>query len=1047
MKPHSNRPKGKMDAIAWMVHHPVSANLLMVLFLIGGALSWHRIRQEVFPEFSMDMVQVSVRYPGASPEDVEQGIVLVIEEAVRGVEGVVEITSVASEGNGSVNIEYDPKTNSQQFYQDIKQEIDRIRTFPDDAEKPSVSLLTRRRDVLEIHLYGDVDEFTLRNLTEEVRERLLDDPRINLAELEGARNLEIHIQPTIDALRQYGLTFGEVASIVARTAVEIPGGSVDTSGGEILLRFNERKDYAFEFARIPIIQDPVGGTVYLGDLARVEEAFEDVDELATFNGKRAIGISIFRIGDQGPIEVAKAAREIIESIAPSLPEGVNYSVMDDNSIIYKQRLELLSRNMLFGLVLVLVTLGLFLEIRLAFWVTMGIPISFLGALLFFPDLGVSINMISMFAFIIALGIVVDDAIVVGENIFEYRQLGMSPLHAAIRGTREVSSPVVFAILTNMVAFLPLMMIPGMMGKIWKVIPVVVCLVFTISLIEALYILPAHLAHLKSHPDTGWMHRIHTFQQVISNWVRNAIYKGYAPLLDRCIRHRYIVVAMSITILAIVMSYALSGRITLTLMPRVESDYAFTSVNMPLGTPMSSMIEVKDLIEKKAFELIQNNGADQLSEGVFTRIRENSVESRIYLTPPEIRPKSTSEITKLWREAVGEIPGSERTRFESSRGGPGGGDSLTIELAHSNINTLEQASTSLAAALGDFPVVKNIDDGYNPGKLQFELSLLEQGRSLGLSSQMVAAQIRSAFFGAVSLRQQRGRNEVEVRVKLPETDANSIAHLEELMIQTPSGSYVPLKQIATFDLGRAYRSIDRRDGRRTLTVSANVDPEDETSRLVEQLQAETIPQLIQDHPGLSVSFQGRQSDMADSMGALKQGLLITVILLFALLAIPFNSYVQPLIVMVALPFGIVGAILGHLIMGFNLSVISLMGIIALCGVVINDALVMIVFANEQRKEGKSAFEAIHNAGVRRFRPILLTTMTTFGGLAPMIFETSRQARFMIPMAISLGYGLLFATAITLVLVPSLYLMVEDIRKWLGMDRPQTTADTSEIPTTH
>ncbi len=1010
-----------------MARKHVTANLLMFLFLAGGAFSLTRIKQEVFPEFALDIVNVRVSYPGASPEDVEQGIVLAIEEAVRGIDGVVEINSTASEGSGSVSIEYDPGINVQQFYQDVKQEIDRIRTFPDDAEEPRVSIASRRRDVVEVHLHGDVDEFTLRNLVEEVRERLLTDDRIALAELEGARDLEIHIEPRIEDLRKFGLSFAEIASIVARNSVEIPGGSVKTSGGEILVRFDERKDYAYEFARIPIITTRDGSVLRLGDIAEVSEGFEDVDAIATFNSKRAIGIEVFRIGDQGPIEVAAAVRELMKQIEPSLPEGVNYEVMSDRSVIYKQRVQLLSKNMMLGLVLVLIVLSLFLEIRLAFWVTMGIPISFLGAMLFFPEMAISINMISMFAFIIALGIVVDDAIVVGENIYEHRQSGLSPMDAAIRGVREVTIPVTFSILTNIVAFIPIMMVPGFLGKIWKVIPLVVSTVFLVSLVEALFILPAHLGHLKDKPDRGLMAKIHHFQQGISNFLRDLIYKVYAPFLDFCIRYRYIVVAIAVTILLVTLSWVQTGRIGLTLMPRVESDYAYTSVTMPLGTPMVKMLEIRERIEKEAYKIIEKNGGDLLSEGVFTNIRENSISSRLYLTPPEIRPKSTSEITQLWRKAVGEIAGAERARFEASRGGPGGGDSLTIELAHSSIEILERASSSLAAALEEYPVVKNIDDGYNPGKLQFEFTLREEGRALGLTSQNVASQIRSAFYGSRALRQQRGRNEIDILVKLPDSESSSIHSLESLMIQTPSGAFVPLIDIVDFSFDRAYRSISRRDGRRTITVSANVDPEDETSRLTSTLKANQLPQLKRDYPGLSFSFEGRASDMRDSMGALKSGFLISLILIFALLAIPFDSYIQPLIVMVALPFGIVGAVWGHLLMGYSLSVISMMGIIALCGVVINDSLVMIVFANDQRKEGKTAFQAIHNAGVRRFRPILLTTMTTFGGLAPMIFETSRQARFMIPMAISLGYGLVFATAITLVLVPSIYLIIEDIKR--------------------
>lgn len=1027
---HSSPHHGPSSPIEWMAKHPVAAGLLTMVMLFGGFLMMRSIRQEVFPQFNLDLVTVRVDYPGSTPQDVEKGIILVVEEAVQAIEGVVEITSIAAEGSGTVTIEYDPSVDSQKFYQEVQQEIDRIRTFPLDAEKPIVSLASQRREVLDILIYGNTEEGTLRNIAEEVRDQLLQDSEIHQVDVDGARRPEIHIRPRMDDLRRYGLTFESIARVVARSAVEVPGGSIKEAGGEILVRFDERKDWAVEFGTIPVITTPQGAVVRLRDIAEVNEGFEDVDILATFEGQRSISLEVYSIGQQGPLEVSAAVRRAMEQIEPTLPSGISYSILDDRSDTYGQRLSLLTRNAAMGLLLVLLLLAVFLEIRVAMWVTLSIPIAFLGSFLVFPNLDVSINMISMFAFIIALGIVVDNAIVVGENVYDLRQSGLEPMDAAVRGTQEVATPVVFSVLTNLVGFIPLMLIPGAMGKIWGVIPVVVNVIFLTSLLAALAILPNQLGNMGRKPRHGIILAIHHLQQRVSEFIRNVIYTGYAPFLDRCIRSRYLVLSLAIAILVFVMAWTASGRMGLVLMPKVEADTAVASVVMPLGTPMNTMVSVMSRLEKAAREVISENGEKDLSLGVFGRIWENQIDMRVYLQPPGVRPISTEKLTRLWRDKAGEIPGTERLRFEFDRGGPGGGPSVTVELSHTNITILEEAAQKLALIIEDYPVARDIDDGYNPGKDQLQINLREEGRSLGLTSQDVASQVRAAFYGSQALRQQRGRDEVRVLVTLPESDNSKLHSLEEMLIAAPSGAYVPLKQIATWEWTRSYTSISRRDGRRTLAVTAFVTPDDQTSTLMESLSSSYLPSLVADYPGLSYSFEGRQSDMRKSLSGLGGGFLIVMLIIYALLAIPFGSYFQPLVVMTAIPFGLVGAIIGHWIMGYNLSVISLMGIIALSGVVINGSLIMIAFANDQRLQGKPAFEAIHNAGVRRFRPILLTTLTTFGGLAPMIFETSRQARFMIPMAISLGYGLVFATAITLVLVPSLYMILEDIQKLIS-----------------
>lgn len=1012
--------------IAWMVHNRVSPNILMLVLLVGGLFFTSRVRQEVFPEFELDIATITVPYPGASPEEVERGIILALEEAVRGLDGVKQVVSVASEALATINVEIMTSADDQKVFEEIRQAIDRITTFPDDAEEPVASLVSRRREVVLLQLYGDAPERVLRELAEQVRDRLLQDPGITQVDLLGAREYEVHVEVDRETLRRHELTLGEVARRIAATSVELPGGRIETRGGELLLRTSERRDWAAQFADIPLVTTEGGGVLHLGDVARVDDDFEEVDRYATYDGMPSIGLSVFRIGDQTPMGVSAAVRAAMDRIVPDLPPGISYAIQADRSEIYQQRLELLVRNALFGLVLVFAMLSLFLEFRLAFWVTMGIPTAFLGSLLFLPLLGVSINMISLFAFIIALGIVVDDAIIAGENIYEYRQRGMGYLEASVRGARDVALPVSFSILTNIVAFLPLLLIPGVMGRIWGVIPLVVSTVFVLSWIEALFVLPSHLGHARAVERRGWRGALHERQQRFSAGFTRFVERRYGSLVESCLRHRYTTIAAGVALLVVVVAWAGSGRLGFILMPKVESDEAFVTAVLPFGSSSRAVAAVRDQLVEAAQAVVDENGGGELARGIFALVDENKIETVVYLTNPEVRPLSTLEFVERWRARVGSISGLESMMFEADRGGPGRGPGITIELSHRDVAVLDRAGTTLAGALAEFGSTADIDDGYTPGKPQLDLELRDEGRSLGLSTADVARQVRDFFYGAEAVRQQRGRSEVKVLVHLPPEQRSSEYDLERILIRTPAGRDVPLLEVAAIDRGRAYTTITRRDGRRTVTVTANVRPISETNRILATVEEQILPQLLRDHPGLTCSFEGSQAEMRDSVNSLIAGLGGALVVIYVLLAIPFRSYIQPAIVMTAIPFGIVGAVLGHQIMGYTLSVISLMGIVALCGVVVNDALVMIDYANGRREAGEDPCTAIRNSGVRRFRPILLTTMTTFGGLAPMIFETSRQARFMIPMAISLGYGILFATAITLVLVPCLYLVVEDLR---------------------
>ncbi len=1028
--------KDKRGPIAWMAGHSVAANLIMLMCLVGGFLTLRNIKQEVFPDIAMDIVTVSVSYPGASPEEVERGVILSVEEAVQGLDGVDEVTSVASEGQGTVNIEALLGADIQKLADDVKSEVDRIRTFPDDAEKPEVRIASHSHPVLDLVLYGDVKDTVLHELAERTRDQLLQNPNITQVEVSGIAPLEIGIEISQDSLRRYGLTLEDVAARLRKASLERPGGGLKTDSGEILVRVTERRDYGREFAQLPIITTATGSQVLLGDIATIDDSFADTDRSMRLNGKRAIAIEVFRVGDQTPVQVADAVRGELEAIKADLPPGVEPAIHHDMSEVYRDRVSLLLENGMMGLALVFILLALFLEARLAFWVMMGIPISFLGSFLLLPTTDVTINMMSLFAYIIALGIVVDDAIVVGENVYHGRQEGLSSIQAAVRGAREVAMPVTFSVLTNCVAFLPIYFIPGTMGKIFQMIPIVVCIVFLISLGESLFILPAHLAHGRNRRRKGIAAWLHARQQSFSHGFRNWIEKRYGPFLEWTLHHRILTVSAAMAVLVVTLSYAFSGRMGFGLFPTVESDRSEAEVVLPYGSPVEKTEKILQRLLQGAQKVIEESGHPELVEQIIADIGQSGGHTgrmRIELADPEIRNKimGTEEFTDRWREAVGEVSGVEYLKFAADAGGPGSrGRAVDVQLSHRDMGVLERASKDLAMVMATYPRVKDVDDGFQPGKPQLDFTVTDDGKSLGITAEDIARQVRNSFYGAEAVRQQRGRNEIKIMVRLPETDRSTEQTVNDLMIRTPAGTFVPLREVAVYKRGRAYTTIDRRNGRRVVQVSADITPRSKAGEVLGDIETSVLPGLMEKYSGLSYSFEGNQADMSESMSSLYVTSAIAMLAIYAMLAIPFRSYAQPLIVMTSIPFGIVGAFIGHLIMGYDLCIISMFGIVALSGVVINDSLVLVDFANRcRREEGMSYHDSIVAAGVQRFRPVILTTLTTFGGLAPIIFETSRQARFLIPMALSLGFGIVFATLITLVIVPSLYMVIDDAERAL------------------
>lgn len=1038
--------------LAWMAQNSVAANLIMGLLIVGGLIMSQNVKQEVFPEFDPDYVTVQVAYPGASPEEVEQGIVLAIEEAVRGLDDVKRVTSTAGEGFARVLVETLTGADLDAVQTDVKAAVDAIRSFPEEAERPIVSAAPNIRNVIAVIVYGDFPHETLRQTAERVRLGLLAETPVTRTDLVGVPPREIAIEVDQATLRAYGLTLDQISTTVTRASVELPGGSVRAAGGELLVRTTERRDLGAEFAGITLIARPDGTRVRLGDVATIRDGFQETDQEAFFNGKPAVRLNVYRVGDQTPVAIAEAVEDYIQGLV--LPPGVALATWDDQSEIYADRISLLVRNAAMGLVLVMVVLGLFLEIRLAFWVMLGIPISFLGAFLLLPVFGVSINMISMFAFLLVLGIVVDDAIVVGENIFEHRQQGKPFLQAAIEGVKEVSAPVVFAVATTVATFGPLLFVPGFTGKIFGVVPVIVIAVLLLSLIESLFILPAHLAHgsKKAWGPLAWINRQQRkFGDAFDRFVEG-LYKPFAHLVAR---HRYLVAASAFAVLIVTVGLAAAGFIQFGFFPKIEGDISIASVRLPVGAPVDDTRAIARRLIDAADEVVERHGGDRIKRGLYTQLGESLqgfgpsaaastgshiLEVALQLVPVDQRDVSSKQIAEEWRDAVGPLVGVETQSFRYSLG-PSAGAPIDIQLSHADTATLERAALRLSEAIADFEGLRDIDPGFSNGKDQLDATLTPVGRALGLTEIDLARQLRAAYFGSEALRQQRGRDEVRVMVRLPEAERRTRQSLESLVLRTPTGGEIPLAQAALLTPNRAETNIRRVDGRRVLNVTADiVEGESNANVLLRRIQQEVMPGIVAATPGLGYSLEGEQREQRESLGQLGFNFLFAMLLVYGLLAIPFKSYFQPVLVMSVIPFGIVGAVLGHIAMGYDLSVISVLGIVALSGVVVNDSLILIVATNELRNQGYSATEAVILGAARRFRPILLTSLTTFFGLMPMIFETSVQARFLIPMAISLGFGVLSATVIVLVVVPAYYLILEDFGRffrWLYGKRDETT----------
>lgn len=1068
----TDRARDRSGPIAFMARNGVAANLLLLLMVVAGYFSYTSIVQEVFPESSLDTVSVSVTYPGATPEEIEESIVQKVEEAVEAIEGVKEITATASEGRGSVNVELDLGTDIARALDEVKSEVDQIQTFPDEAEEPDIRELTTRQVVLRIALFGDVSERTLKETAYQLEDAASALPEISYVTTSAVRDYEIYADVPQSRLRALGLSLPQVAQIVGQSSLDTPAGAIETGSEEVRVRTIGQNYDQQDFENILVLTTPDGASLTLGDIADVQDGFEDADLITRFNDQPVAFVDVYRTSDERVLDVAEASKTLIENDF-DLPAGVEYAIWEDSSELLQDRLDLLLRNAAFGLILVLGALTLFLDLRLAAWTAVGIGATFVGAIFILDWAGSSINMFSLFGFILALGLVVDDAVVVGENIYSERERGRTGMGAAIAGAQRVKVPVFFAVATTVTAFMPLLAVGGVIGKILADIPLVVIAVLTLSLIEALYVLPHHLSTL---PDPGHKagNPVTRFFERVQAWV-DARFKAFVDgPLDRALKFTvampYLILATGVALLILFVAMLPAGIIKFSFFPEIEGDIVSATLEMPSGTTVERTAEVTERIEAAADRALArfdgdppgdapDNGANNSKgpyflEAVYTTIglaqtgggpggpqstiRPNLANVQVSLVPSAQREISAVQIEEAWREELGEVPEARSLTISSSLLGIG--EPVNVQLSHPDEAVLDLAADRLMNELSRVSGVFDIESDQDAGQQEIELRLKPSARSLGVTLQDVAGQVRAAFFGAEAVRVQRGREDVRVYVRLPEEERDSIADIERYRVRVAGGE-VALSSLADVSFGEAPSVIRREGGHRITTITADVDSDTITGQEVAVLlEEEIMPQLTADYPSLQYDFGGEQEEQQESFGDLGSAFLLALVAIYALLAVPFKSYVQPLIIMAAIPFGMIGALIGHLLLGIPLGILSMFGIIALSGVIINGALVLIDFLNENLAAGMEPDEAVIDAAKSRFRPIMLTAITTFLGVAPITFETSLQAQFLIPMSASLGFGVLFGTALLILLIPALATIqmraTARIQRWRGKDRKET-----------
>jgi multidrug efflux pump subunit AcrB len=1042
--------------ISWFARNSVAANLLMAVVVIGGivALNQH-VRLEAFPPWEVDTISVSVALRGAGPEDIELGVAIRIEEAIKNIEGIDRIISRSLEGSTQVRIEVDSDYDPRDLLDKIKSRVDAINTFPAEAEKPVIGLAERRFAVINVVVSGDQSEEEIRHFAEQVREDLISTDGVSYVELDSARRYEIAIEASPDQLREYQITLADIAAAIRESSVDLSAGNVRAEGGDVLIRSKGQAYRRSDFESIVVKSNPDGTIIRVSDIAEVIDGFEEDSVRTEFNGRHAVFLDVSRSGNESALEISERVKNYISSQQEGLPLGMNLSYWDDDAQVLKNRLGILAKSAIQGGILVILLLTLFLRPAIAFWVFVGIPISFLGAFILMSIFDISLNMMSAFGFIIVLGIVVDDAIVTGENVYKHMQSGEAGLSSAISGTKEVAIPVTFGILTTIAAFIPVLYIEGHLGRWYSPVAMVVIPVLLFSLVESKLILPAHLAHIKARDDletasgfTAWQHRF-------ANRFENLILNVYRPSLRFALHHRWSTLAGFMGVLIVMLMLVSSGWTRFVFFPSVESETATATLEMPVGTPFEVTSQHADSLFEAARSLQEKYAGEADGVGMISNILSNVgsirhssgphlASIRFETAPRETRTSdlTVTDLINEWRELVGPIAGAVALTYRATWFRPG--EPIDVQFSGNSLDELNDVANSLKEHLATYSGVFDIADSLSDGKEELRIELRPQGHLLGLTRADIVRQVGQAFRGLEAQRIQRGRDDVRVLVRFPIDQRGTLSSLNEMLITAPDGQLIPLANIAELIASKGPSLITRIDGYRVLNVTADVDKK-QTNMVVMQADLRAyIDDILQRYPGISYEMEGEQRQQRESFGSLQIGLPVLFFVIYCLLALPLKSYVQPLIVMSVIPFGIIGAIIGHWIMGYPLSFLSILGLLALSGVVINDSLVLVDFINHRHRSEESLFEAASKAGVVRFRPVILTSLTTFFGLLPLLSEKASAAQILIPMAISLGFGILFATAVTLVLVPANILIVEDIRQFfksefgIGPEVPMTLA---------
>jgi len=1020
--------------ITWFARNPVAANLLMVTILVSGLYSLgNRLPLEVFPDIDLDQITVRVSYPGATPVEVEEALAIRIEEEIQDLEGIDSLFSRSTEGSVLVSVEVGNGASPRELMNDIKSRVDAINSFPDEAERPVVSLRQRRREVISVVIYGERSQQELRQLVELVRNDLLAIPDITQVTLDSAPAYELAIEVSEFTLKEYGLTLAQVAQAVRDGSVDLSAGNIRTQGGDILVRTHGQAYSAEQFGRIPVVTRADGTLITVADIARIDDGFEEDPVKNRFNGLPAMALDVYRVGDQNSIALAAKVRDYIDAKRSQLPQGLHLDYWRDRSKIVKARLNTLTKNAMQGGALVMLLLALFLRPKVAFWVCFGIPVSFMGAFLLMPELGVTLNIVSLFAFILVLGIVVDDAIVTGENIYTHFTRHGDSERAAIEGTHEIAVPVTFGVLTTVAAFVPLGMIEGTRGAIFEQIPLVIIPVLLFSLVESKLVLPSHLRHLSPPSEHALPSRL---QRAIANGLEGFVRRYYGPLLERVLRQRYLALAVVVGVSAIVFTTVTAGWTKFLFFPRVQSEVAQARLTMPAGTPYAVTERHVERITAAAQRLQGKYIEPSTGDSIITHVLStwgsggaNQGRVLFEIVAPEQRTLeiTSSQLVREWRQLIGDIPGAESINYRAEIGRSG--DPVDIQLSGDNLDQLRLLAGELRQRLATYPSLFDIADSLSNGKQELQIDLRPEAKVLGVTLVELARQVRQAFFGFEVQRMLRGREEIKVLVRYQADERQSLQTLERMMIRTADGTEVPFTEVARLIPARSPAAINRIDRRRTVNVTADANKDLADLEAIKRDIDDYLATRLAAFPGVKYTLEGEAKEQRDSFRGLFLGLIGVLLVIFALLAIPFKSYVQPLIVMSVIPFGVVGAIFGHWIMGMPLTMMSMMGMLALVGVVVNDSLVLVDFINRRKLEGVAIVEAVRHAGGARFRPVLLTSLTTFIGLVPLIFEKSTQAQFLIPMAVSLGFGILFATFITLLIIPVNYLIMEDIKRLL------------------